>query len=131
MMIPGLIGSRSKPMRDHQDSSRRRRIRLWRAGVFAQQKQRNDCRIYGDRKAEVRGLDSCPPPYLQRRERRESGCRAAPARHASAKRMQAGPEESWYHPNTRVSSKSLRKTRGEILPPGIPSAGIQAATSSG
>jgi hypothetical protein len=30
------------------------------------------------------------------------------------------PEESWYHPNTRASSKSLGKTRGKILPPGIP-----------
>jgi hypothetical protein len=84
MMIPDLIGSRSESMRDHQDSSRRRRIRLWRAGVFAPQKQSTDGRR---------------------------------------------PEESWYHPNTRASSKSLMNTREKILPPGIPSAGIQVCRS--
>jgi hypothetical protein len=31
------------------------------------------------------------------------------------------------HQNTRPSSKSLMKTREKILPPGIPSAGIQDA----
>jgi hypothetical protein len=35
------------------------------------------------------------------------------------------PEASWYHPNTSSSLKSLGMTRGEILPPGIPYAGIQ------